>query len=216
MNRVVESRRFGRIGWVSHAALAGVAGFAFLVAASVASSGQDLSSARPTHARKVTHSKTHLGVGAAAAMVSRFRRSHGLPAVKFDSHLMAMARRQAQAMATHDRMSHDVDADFGTRLHRAGYRAAAAAENIAAGQRTLSEVFAAWVSSPPHRANLLLHGATRMGIAVMTAPGSKYGIYWAMVIASPRMTEAHSQGPFLMMPVAPQKSAHRKRKRSHH
>jgi uncharacterized protein YkwD len=153
---------------------------AFSVAAPTVSSAQDVSAKR-SHARK-----TSLSVGGAAAMISSYRRRHGLPAVKIDARLMAMARHQARAMAASDRMSHDVGGDFGARLRRRGYLAAAAAENIAAGQRSLSEAFSGWVESSPHRANLLLGGATRIGIAAAASgPKSRYRTYWAMVIAAP-------------------------------
>jgi uncharacterized protein YkwD len=177
-----------------HALRAGVVTVAFVLAAPAVSSGQDLSSAKP---RKVTASKSGLSVAAAAAMVSKFRRSHGLPAVRIDARLMTVARQQTRAMVTHDRLSHDVAGDFGTRLLKAGYRASAAAENIAAGQRTLAEAFAGWVESPSHRGNLLLGGATRIGIAAMAAPNSKYRVYWTLVVAAPAV--AGRFGPALMM-----------------
>jgi uncharacterized protein YkwD len=151
-----------------------------VLAAPDGASSQDVSSAKPPQVRKAK------SVGGAAGMISAYRHRHGLPAVRTDSRLMAMARRQAQAMAARDRMSHDVGGDFGTRLRRAGYVAAVAAENIAAGQRSWSEAFAGWVSSSGHRSNLLLRGATRVGYASASArAGSRYRTYWAMVIAAP-------------------------------
>ena len=171
--------------FVGRALLAGVVIVAFAVAAPTVSSSQDFSSAKRSQARKVAHSGTRLGVAGASTMLSRYRRSRGLPAVRIDSRLTAVARRQARAMAAHDQLSHDVAGDFGTRLRNAGYLAAAAAENIAAGQRTLAEAFAGWVESPPHRANLLLDGATRIGIAAMPASKSRYRVYWALVVAAP-------------------------------
>jgi len=158
----------------------------FALAAPDVSSSQDLSSARPNQARKAKPVKASLGVGGAAGMISAYRRRHGLSAVSSDARLMAMARQHAQTMASRDRMSHDVGGAFSTRLRRAGYVAAAAAENIAAGQRSWSEAFAAWVSSSGHRSNLLLRGATRVGYASASArAGSRYRTYWAMVIAAP-------------------------------
>jgi uncharacterized protein YkwD len=183
---------------VGRALLAGAVTVILVIAAPAVSSGQDASAPKRSHAAKAKHPRTSLSVGGAAAMISRYRRRHGLPAVKIDSRLMAIARHQARAMAAHGRMSHDVGGDFSTRLRRRGYAAAAAAENIAAGQRSLSEAFSGWVESSPHRANLLLGGATRIGIASAAAkPGSRYRTYWAMVIAAPLTAKQRGrlQGP---------------------
>ena len=46
----------------------------------------------------------------------------------------------------------------------------------------LREAFSGWRDSPPHRANLLTPGVTRLGIAAVYAPGSKYKVFWALVM----------------------------------
>jgi uncharacterized protein YkwD len=172
------------------------AGIVFVLAAPSVSSGEDGSSARPRKAAAAS-----LSVGAAAAMVSSYRRKHGLPAVKIDSRLMSVARQQTRAMVTRDRLSHDAGGDFGARLRSAGYMAAAAAENIAAGQRSLSEAFAGWVASPSHRSNLLLRGATRIGVAAIAAPNSRYRAYWTLVIAAPLVATRHRSAKHLRAPA---------------
>jgi uncharacterized protein YkwD len=121
----------------------------------------------------------------AATMLNDLRSSNGLPAVSLDPVLMRLAQQQARAMATHDRMSHEVGGDFRARLQGAGYRTREAAENICAGYHTLDAAFSSWRSSFAHRANMLLAGATRMGIAAAPAPNSAYGVYWAMILAEP-------------------------------
>jgi len=60
-----------------------------------------------------------------------------------------------------------------------------AAENVGAGYHTLAQAFSGWRDSPPHRANMLLKGATRMGIAAAYAPKSKYKVFWALILAEP-------------------------------
>ena len=88
-------------------------------------------------------------------------------------------------MASRDRLDHNVTRGFNERLKGEGYRARAAAENISAGYHTLAEAFSGWRDSPPHRANMLLNGATRMGIAAVYAPKSKYKVFWALILAAP-------------------------------
>ena len=39
--------------------------------------------------------------------------------------------------------------------------------------------------SPPHRANMLNKGVTRMGIAAIYSPKSKYKVFWTLILAAP-------------------------------
>ena len=59
-----------------------------------------------------------------------------------------------------------------------------AVENISAGYHTLAEAFSGWRDSPPHRANMLKSGVTKLGIAASYAPGTKYKVFWTMILAS--------------------------------
>lgn len=123
---------------------------------------------------------------AAASMISDYRRLNGLPAVELDPILLQIAQDQARHMAQIDKLTHDPGGRaFTQRLKAANYDAERAAENIGAGYRTLAEAFSGWRDSPSHKANMLLPGATKMGIATAYAPGSKYKVFWAFVVAEP-------------------------------
>jgi uncharacterized protein YkwD len=125
-------------------------------------------------------------VTAAASMMSDYRRANGLPAVQPDPALLAVARDQAQRMAAVNQLTHDPGGrGFTQRLTSANYQAARAAENIGAGYHTLAEAFSGWRDSPSHNKNMLLPGATRVGIATAYAPNSKYKVFWALVLAEP-------------------------------
>lgn len=114
------------------------------------------------------------------AMISQYRREHGLPAVKVDPGLSAIAERQARAMAASGIMDHDVDGSFASRI--SGASLAAAAENIAAGTRTWADTLRIWKQSPGHNRNLLTPGADIVGVAVAHNDNTRYKVYWAMVI----------------------------------
>jgi uncharacterized protein YkwD len=58
-------------------------------------------------------------------------------------------------------------------------------ENIGAGYQTLAEAFSGWRDSPPHRANMLNPNVTKMGIAAVYAPASKYKVFWSLILAKP-------------------------------
>ena len=126
---------------------------------------------------------------AAASMISGYRRNNGLGAVSLDPQLMRMAESHAQTMASRDRLDHNVGGAFRQRVERSGYDAKTAVENISAGYHTLAEAFSGWRDSNPHRANMLLSGATRMGIAAVYTPASKYKVYWALILAEPDDTK---------------------------
>jgi hypothetical protein len=114
------------------------------------------------------------------AMISQYRREHGLPAVKTDAKLTAVAQRQAQAMASSGIMDHDVAGSFATRI--SGTNTASAAENIAAGTKTWADTLRIWKDSPGHNTNLLRPDADIIGVAVAHNDNTRYKTYWAMVI----------------------------------
>jgi uncharacterized protein YkwD len=126
---------------------------------------------------------TVLGQTAAAnpaQMISDFRLKHGQKRVTLDAALTRIAHDQAQAMAAKDQLDHDVLGRFTTRVGPAG--AGRAAENIAYGYDGFPKTLDQWINSSGHRKNLLLPGATRVGVA--SVKSAKTGrMYWAMVIA---------------------------------
>jgi uncharacterized protein YkwD len=120
----------------------------------------------------------------AAEMISLYRGNHGLGAVAVDPGLMEEARRQAEAMSAADKLSHDVRGSLTDRLNHAGYARSTAVENVSAGYHTVAEAFSGWRDSPPHKANMLARGVTRLGIAAAYNPRSKYHVFWTLVLAN--------------------------------
>ena len=141
--------------------------------------------AEPSFYRNLAQPGAQLDAAAAASMISGYRSNKGLPAVTLDPELTRLAAAQADTMAKRDRLDHAAGKPFVARLKASGYDAKTAAENISAGYHTLAEAFSGWRDSPPHKANMLLKGATRMGIAAVYAPTSKYKVYWALILAEP-------------------------------
>src|SRR5579863_7393983 len=62
----------------------------------------------------------HLDPVAAVAMLTAYRASHGLSAVRLDPALTAMAQRQADAMVKANELSHDVAGNFTSRVLASG------------------------------------------------------------------------------------------------
>jgi uncharacterized protein YkwD len=115
-----------------------------------------------------------------AGPISAYRRAHGLPAVKSDGRLTAVALKQARAMAASGSVSHSAGGNFATRV--APLRKSRAAENIGAGFLSFAEMLKQWEDSTGHRENLLMAGARRVGVASVDNPKSPYRKFWAMVI----------------------------------
>src|ERR1700741_656798 len=125
-----------------------------------------------------------LDASAAASMISQYRSNNGLGGVEVDPELTRLAEAQAQAMAAKNKLDHDVKAPLAQRLKASGYPAAVAVENVSAGYHTLAEAFSGWRDSPPHRANMLKSGVTKLGIAASYAPNTKYQVFWTLIMAS--------------------------------
>ncbi|MEZ5788456.1 MAG: CAP domain-containing protein [Xanthobacteraceae bacterium] len=139
----------------------------------------------PSFYRSLAGPDLEVDAAAAASMISGYRRNNGLSAVQVDPALMQIAQEQAQAMAARNKLGHDVNGNFKSRLARAGFASTLAVENVSAGYHTLAEAFSGWRDSAPHRANMLQNGVTRMGIAAVYSPTSKYKVFWTLVLAGP-------------------------------
>jgi uncharacterized protein YkwD len=72
------------------------------------------------------------------------------------------------------------------RVDRKGYVWRRVGENIAAGQGSAQQAVSAWLSSPPHCANLMNPNYTEMGAAYAVDADSDSTIYWTQVFATPR------------------------------
>jgi hypothetical protein len=115
-----------------------------------------------------------------ADMISDYRLQHGEGRVTADPTLNRIAQAQATAMASKDVLDHEVLGPFNSRVASSG--SGRAAENIAYGYDSFAKTLEQWIESSGHRKNLLMHGASRIGIA--SAKSSTSGrTYWAMEIA---------------------------------
>lgn len=114
----------------------------------------------------------------ARAVISAYRLNLGLSQLSLDERLQKAAEREAAAMAAADKPA-SADA-VKRRLRTDGVDNPEV--NLSAGYRSLAEAFSGWRGSPGHD-RVMRSSATRMGIASAYAPGSKYKVYWALVLA---------------------------------
>ena len=141
--------------------------------------------AEPTFYLSLAHADAQVDAAAAQSMISGYRSNNGLGPVIVDPELMRLANDQARSMAARNKLDHDTGRPFQQRIKKSGFDASVAVENISAGYHTLAEAFSGWRDSPPHRANMLNRNVTRMGIAAVYSPQSKYKVFWALILAAP-------------------------------
>ena len=147
--------------------------------------GDQFQPTQPSFYQSMAQAGAQLDSAAAASMISGYRANNGLGAVTIDPELTKLAEAQSRAMVAKDKLDHNVVGTLKDRIKRSGYDARTAAENISAGYHTLAEAFSGWRDSPPHKANMLNRSATRMGIAAVYAPNSKYKVFWTLIMAQP-------------------------------
>ena len=127
---------------------------------------------QPTMYLSMANGGATLDPQAAASIISLYRQNNGLGTVVVDSDLMKLAEQQSRAMASRNKLDHDVKGPLEKRLGASGYPA------------TLAEAFSGWRDSPPHKANMLKNGVTKLGIAAIYAPNTKYKVFWTLILAS--------------------------------
>ena len=122
------------------------------------------------------------------------RARRGLPPLVPDERLDAAAQEHAEDMAARRRMSHrgsDGSSPF-RRMERSDYRFRRAAENVAAGQRSVAEVMNDWMRSPGHRRNVL---GNFTGIGTGHATDTSGTPYWCVTFGTPAEPIGPSRGP---------------------
>jgi uncharacterized protein YkwD len=138
-------------------------------------------SAQPSFYQNLASPSASVDAEAARAMISAYRLNNRLPVLALDAGLQAIALEEARAMARADKPSSAEK--LKARLAAQGFTQPEA--NLSAGYRTLAEAFSGWRESPGHDRVMKAPGATRIGIATAYSPGSKYQVYWALVLAGP-------------------------------
>lgn len=111
-------------------------------------------------------------------MLNGVRAEHGLAPVEASPRLESAAMAHAMDMAENGFFGHDGSdgSDVDARVRATGYGPCVVAENIAQGQAALTDVLGDWVTSAPHRQNILLADVTDYGL--VKAPGN----IWVLVL----------------------------------
>lgn len=136
-------------------------------------------SGKPSFYRSLASSSAQVDANMARDMISAYRRNSNVGPLVLDAALQRAAEDEARSLAASDR---PVSADA-VKARMAQNGMGRADVNVSAGYHTLAEAFSGWRDSPQHNRVMLSPAATRMGIATAFAPGSKYKVYWVMIVA---------------------------------
>lgn len=159
-----------------------------MLCSAVAALGLSLAGCEPAQRAQTGQPSFYVNLGSpdakldrqtARAMISAYRQNNGLEPLILDAGLVEAAMAEAGIMAAADKPS-SADA-IKNKLSQRGLGAVEV--NLSAGYRTLAEAFSGWRDSPQHDHVMKARNARRMGIATAYAPGSKYLVYWALVVA---------------------------------
>jgi len=114
------------------------------------------------------------------------RQFSAAPPLAWIPDLGAAALAHSQDMANRNYFRHrgKDGRDVGDRAKDQGYRWRRVGENIAAGQGSAQQAVSAWLSSPPHCANLMTPEFAHMGAAYAVNPNSDSTIYWTQVFGT--------------------------------
>ena len=109
--------------------------------------------------------------------VNHDRAEQNLPPLKWDANLATAARAHAHLMAEHNHISHQFsgEPDLTKRAHVAGAHFSEIAENVAESY-SVSQLHIAWMTSTPHRENILNPRITAVGIAIEKRGEEFYGV----------------------------------------
>ena len=128
------------------------------------------------------------------AVTNQVRADNGVSSLQFSYRLGQAAQGHAEDMAEQNYFAHhspDNSSTIASRIEAAGYKFSLAAENLAAGYDSATDVVTAWLNSPGHRENLLNPNYTDVGFGLFfdsdpgVAPQATFENYWVQDFGRP-------------------------------
>ena len=119
-------------------------------------------------------------------LTNQERKKHDLPPLTLNPTLFKVARAHSENMGRQMKMEHTLDEKTAfDRLRAAGYKYAAAGENIGSGdpRAPVTLVMQAWMESEGHRANILNKEYTEIGVGV--GRDKEGNLYYTQVFGRP-------------------------------
>jgi uncharacterized protein YkwD len=141
--------------------------------------------ATPVMYRSLASTGATVDQEAAADLFNGHRRLKGLSPMTPDPALEKIAADAARELAERNQPDAIVAAHARSALVAAHISTTHVGQNLSGGYYTLADAFSGWRGAPRQERTISMADATRFGIASAYAPGSKYTVYWALVVAGP-------------------------------
>ncbi|MDR3373545.1 MAG: CAP domain-containing protein [Ancalomicrobiaceae bacterium] len=162
----------------------GLAAFATALLGSC-SSTPDRVSAPPFYER-LDQTQRPVDPASSTGMINQYRGNNGLRPLVWNDTLARVAKAAAERMASADRVLGATEVNLSGELATSGYRSKSYVANLSAGYRTFAEAFSGWRELKDNNAHMLDPRGVQIGLATAYVPGSKYRVFWALVIAEPQ------------------------------
>jgi uncharacterized protein YkwD len=123
-------------------------------------------------------------------LTNRERSRASLTPLRRNADLARAAQLQAEQMAAAGKLAHEVPGSryptLASRMKLVGYQYRSVGENVAEGYTSGAALMAGWMTSAPHRANVLSARYTETGVGMARSKTGR--TYTAQVFARPRST----------------------------
>jgi uncharacterized protein YkwD len=123
-------------------------------------------------------------------LTNRERVRASLTPLRRNADLTRVAQLQAEQMAAASKLAHEVPGarypTLASRMKLIGYQYRSVGENVAEGYTSGAALMAGWMTSAPHRANILSARYTETGVGMARSKSGR--TYHAQVFARPRAT----------------------------
>ncbi|MDR3496399.1 MAG: CAP domain-containing protein [Ancalomicrobiaceae bacterium] len=119
-------------------------------------------------------------------MLNQYRGNNGLRPLVWNQTLARVAKSAAEKMAAAGKVLGPAEVNLAGELSASGYRPKSYVANLSAGYRTFAEAFSGWRELKDNNAHMLDGRGVEIGLATAYVPGSKYRVFWALVIAEPQ------------------------------
>jgi uncharacterized protein YkwD len=121
-------------------------------------------------------------------LTNRERTRADLTPLRRSAELSRAAELQAEQMAAAGKLAHEIPGSryptLASRLKLVGYTYRSSGENVAEGYTSGAALMAGWMTSPPHRANILSARYTETGVGMARSKSGR--VYTVQVFGRPR------------------------------